>query len=183
MTTPTPTLETARLLLRPIELADAPGIQAVFPQWKVVEFLGPAIPWPYPADGADSFVRHMVLPGVAAGQMWVWSIRLRDDPDRLIGVINLRLSADKNRGFWLDPDFHGRGLMREAADAVTGFWFDTLGRDVMRIPKAIANAASRAISVRDGARVVWRGPKDYVSGTHESELWELTAAEWRARHR
>jgi len=179
--TPTPVLATERLLLRPIELADAPGIQAVFPQWEVVAFLGTAVPWPYPADGAESFVRDVVLPGVAAGRMWVWSIRLRDEPDRLIGVINLRLSDDKNRGFWLDPDYHRRGLMREAADAVTGFWFDTLGQPVMRIPKAITNTASRAISVREGARVVWRGPKDYVSGTHESELWELTADEWRAR--
>jgi len=177
----TPVLATERLLLRPVELADAPGVQAIFPQWAVVEFLGPAVPWPYPPDGALCFIRDVVLPGVAAGQMWVWSIRLHDDPERLAGVVNLRLSPDKNRGFWLDPALHGRGLMREAADAVTAFWFDTLGQPVMRIPKAIANTASRAISVREGARVVWRGPKDYVSGTHESELWELTAEEWRAK--
>jgi hypothetical protein len=31
----TPTLETARLLMRPTELADAEQIQAIFPQWEI----------------------------------------------------------------------------------------------------------------------------------------------------
>ena len=35
----TPVLETARLLLRPLELVDAEQIQQVFPQWEVVRYL------------------------------------------------------------------------------------------------------------------------------------------------
>ena len=48
----TPVLETARLLLRPLELVDAEQIQQVFPQWEVVRYLTDTIPWPYPKDGA-----------------------------------------------------------------------------------------------------------------------------------
>ena len=51
---PTPALCTERLLLRPLELADADAIQQLFPQWEVVRYLNALVPWPYPADGALS---------------------------------------------------------------------------------------------------------------------------------
>ena len=51
---PTPTLETARLILRPLDARDVPAIQRIFPQWKLVRYLNPAVPWPYPEDGAAS---------------------------------------------------------------------------------------------------------------------------------
>jgi [ribosomal protein S5]-alanine N-acetyltransferase len=34
-----PTLETARLILRPLELADADQAQVLFPQWDIVRYL------------------------------------------------------------------------------------------------------------------------------------------------
>jgi len=42
----TPTLETARLLLRPVELAAAEQIQAIFPQWEIVKYLANKVPGP-----------------------------------------------------------------------------------------------------------------------------------------
>jgi len=60
-----PTLETPRLLLRPLELADAAQIQILFPHWEIVRYLRNAIPWPYPADGALQYVRDMALPATA----------------------------------------------------------------------------------------------------------------------
>jgi RimJ/RimL family protein N-acetyltransferase len=94
-------------------------------------------------------------------------------------MISLMRKADDNRGFWLDPAWQGRGLMSEACNAVTGFWFDTLGQEVLRVPKASGNAASRAISEKGGMRVIWRGERDFVSGRLAAELWEITADEWR----
>ncbi len=75
----------------------------------------------------------------------------------------------------------GKGLIREASDAVTDYWFDMLDQAVLRVPKAVDNAASRAISTGSGMRVIWRGQKDYVEGSLPSELWEITAEEWRTR--
>ena len=60
-----PTLSTPRLILRPLELADADAVQALFPHWEIVRFLG-HVPWPYPPDGALCFIRDKVLPGVRA---------------------------------------------------------------------------------------------------------------------
>jgi hypothetical protein len=35
-----PTLTTARLVLRPLELADADALQQIFPRWEIMRFLG-----------------------------------------------------------------------------------------------------------------------------------------------
>jgi [ribosomal protein S5]-alanine N-acetyltransferase len=179
--TMTPTLETARLLLRPIELADAPQIQAIFPQWEIVKYLANKVPWPYPADGAHTFLRDMALPAIARGDEWLWTIRRKEAPGTIIGVINLRKSNDENRGFWIAPEWQNRGLMSEACDAVTDYWFEVLKFPVLRAPKAIANEGSRRISEKQGMRIVSAGDRDYVSGRLPSETWEITAEEWRAR--
>ena len=73
--------------------------------------------------------------------------------------------------------------MSEACSAVTEFWFETLQRPVLRVPKAVANVASRRISERSGMRIVETEERDYVSGRLPSELWEITREEWRSRPR
>jgi RimJ/RimL family protein N-acetyltransferase len=62
---------------------------------------------------------------------------------------------------------------------VNDFWFDALGFSVMRVPKAIANITSRRISEKNGMRVIALEEKDYVSGRLPTEIWELTAEDWR----
>jgi [ribosomal protein S5]-alanine N-acetyltransferase len=73
--------------------------------------------------------------------------------------------------------------MSEACDAVTDYWFDVLKFPVLRVPKAIANQASRRISERQGMRIVATEERDFVSGRLRAEIWEITAEEWHARRR
>ena len=115
------------------------------------------------------------------GEHWTWTIRLKEHPDQLIGSISLMRGEQENRGFWLGLPWHGQGLMTEASDAVTDFWFDTLKFPVLRVPKAIANTASRRISEKQGMRMIATVERDYVSGRLPAEIWEITAEEWRAR--
>jgi len=178
MTPDIPTLTTSRLILRPLELADADAVQALFPHWEIVRFLG-HVPWPYPADGALCFIRDKVMPGVEQGTEWHWSIRLKTAPERLIGEICLRDKANDNRGFWLDPGAQGQGLMAEAATAVTDYWFETLDRPVLRVLKAVANVRSRRVSERAGMRFVGTLERDFVSGRLAAEVFEITREEWR----
>jgi RimJ/RimL family protein N-acetyltransferase len=179
--TPSPTLETERLLLRPLHLSDAPQIQTKFPRWEIVKFLSAHIPWPYPPDGAETFMRDFALPAIDRGDQWHWSISPKSEPSKLIGVISLMREPDNNRGFWLDPDWQGQGLMTEACAAVTDFWFGELGQSVLRVPKAIENIRSRRLSERTGMRLVATGERDYVCGRRPAEVWEIAAEEWRAR--
>jgi RimJ/RimL family protein N-acetyltransferase len=110
-----------------------------------------------------------------------WTLRLGIAPDQLIGAISLFRSETDNRGFWLGLPWHRQGLMTEACDAVTDYWFEVLKFPVLRVPKAIANAGSRRISEKQGMRVIATEDRDYVSGRLPSEIWEITAEEWRRR--
>jgi ribosomal-protein-alanine N-acetyltransferase len=177
----TPQLETPRLWLRPLELADAAQAQLLFPQWEVVRYLANQVPWPYPPDGVYKFYRDVALPQSERGEAWHWTLRLKSDPDRLIGCISLVKGDEINRGFWLGVPWHGQGLMSEACEVVTDCWFETLGFPLLRVPKAAANTASRRISERQGMRIVAKEERDYVSGRLPTEVWEITSEEWRAR--
>ena len=174
-------LKTASLLLRPIEMADAAQLQATFPQWEIVKYLNSKVPWPYPADGAETYLRTMALPAMERGDEWVWTIRRLKAPDVLIGAISLAKTENVNRGFWIVPEWQRQGLMSEAVDAVTDYWFEVLKMPVLRAPKAIVNEGSRRISLRQGMRPVSTGESEYVSGILPTETWEITAEEGRAR--
>jgi RimJ/RimL family protein N-acetyltransferase len=176
-------LETRRLLLRPLELADAEQTQILFPQWEIVRYLKRRIPWPYPPDGASTYYRDVALPAVERGEEWHWTLRLKSAPSRLIGCIGLKKGEKDNRGFWLGLPWQGLGLMSEACDVVTDYWFDALGFEAMRVSKAVANIASRRISEKNGMRIVGTEERNYVCGRLPAEVWEITAADWRARRK
>lgn len=179
----TPNLETSRLILRPLELGDAAQTQLLFPHWEIVRHLAKGVPWPYSEDGAYTFYHDVTLPAVARGDEWAWTLRLKSQPEQLIGAISLIRSEKINRGFWLGLHWHGQGLMSEASEAVTDYWFDVLKFPVMRIPKAVTNAASRRISEKQGMRIVATEEHEYVSGRFPTEIWEITAEEWRSHRR
>jgi ribosomal-protein-alanine N-acetyltransferase len=173
------TLETERLILRPLELADAARIQELFPQWEIVRLLNAVVPWPFPADGALRHIRDTALPLIEQGESWDWTLRLKTEPEMIIGRIGLYLGED-NRGFWMGLPWQGQGLMTEAVIAVTDYWFGVLGFPVLRVPKAVENVGSRRISEKTGMRVVEVKEREYVSGRLQTEVWEVTAEEWRA---
>jgi RimJ/RimL family protein N-acetyltransferase len=84
---PTPTLTSARLILRPMEARDIPPVQRIFPQWNLVRYLNAGVPWPYPDDGAavnmaDCLARR------AKNERFFWAITLKRS-DELRGRIDL----------------------------------------------------------------------------------------------
>ena len=176
-----PNLETERLILKPLCREDIDAIQQVFPQWEIVRWLDARVPWPYPEDGARSFIEQVVLPAAKAGTGWHWSIRRRADPAILIGEITLQDVPRNNRGFWIVPEWQRHGYAGEAADAVTQFWFEVLCKPVLHVPKAAANVASRRISERQGMRVIEVFKGQLVGGEYDFELWELLREVWLAR--
>lgn len=172
---------TDRLILNPLISEDAEQIQRVFPRWEIVRYLIASVPWPYPPGAARHYVDNVALPAADAGSGWYWTLRRKEDPQQLIGVICLMDVPDNNRGFWLVPEWQGNGYMREACDAVTDFWFRALNKPVLRAPKAVANERSKNLSQRTGMRLVRCEKGHYVAGELETELWEITREEWLAQ--
>lgn len=98
----TPPLNTPRLLLRPLELADAEQAQILFPHWEVVRYLDKIVPWPYPPDGAYTWYRDFALPAMERGEEWHWTLRIKSSLTRIVGSISLMSKErNNNRGFWL----------------------------------------------------------------------------------
>jgi len=183
MLPPTPVLESPRLILRPLRRDDAPTIQRRFPRWEVVRHLSAHIPWPYPADEA---VRHVeqCIAAMARGEKLYWAITLKGAGDDLIGRIDLWPDDGESRdqrGFWLDPDFQGRGLMTEAAERVTAYAFEELGWTQLWLGNAKANTASARIKEKQGARLVEELPGRWVGGEGLKQVWLLRREEWLAQ--
>jgi RimJ/RimL family protein N-acetyltransferase len=162
-----------------LKLSDAGQVQHIFPHWEVVRYMTTRVPWPYPPDGALQYYRDVALPAIERGQEWHWTIRLKTDPDKIIGSIGLLTLENNNRGFWIGVPWQRQGFMTEASSVVTDYWFDVLKFPVLRVPKAAPNTASRRISEKQGMRLVRTGEKEFVSGRLVEETWEITADEWR----
>ena len=105
-------------------------------------------------------------------------IRLREEPAHGIGSISLYDQVGNNRGFWLAPQWQGKGYIREACEVINAYWFEVLGRPVMQVPKAVANHASRKISQHEGMRMIGTQDGNFVSGPMRKEIWEMKRTEW-----
>jgi ribosomal-protein-alanine N-acetyltransferase len=179
---PIPTLETERLVLRPLEERDAPAIQRLFPQWEIVRWLSAYIPWPFPADGARANMAE-TLDKLRRGEKYFWAITLKDS-DELRGRIDLWPFDGETRdmrGFWLDPELQGRGLMTEAANAVTAYALEELKWPFLYLTNAVANRASARVKEKQGAIEIAREPFAYVSGEGIRQIWLLTREAWLGR--
>lgn len=180
---PTPVLETPRLVLRPVRSKDAPVIQRRFPQWEVVRWLDAKIPWPYPADGAAAYVATC-LEEMARRKKSHWAIIPKSGPADLIGIIDLWPDdgvSRSQRGFWLDPEFQGKGLMTEAAERVTEYAFCDLGWPHLWLTNAQDNHPSRRLKERQGARLVDLMIGEHVGGKGPRMVWLLTQEDWTGR--
>ena len=174
----TPVLETPRLMLRPIRPGDAGVMQRRFPTWEVVQYLHDEVPWPYPDDGAAVNMAQC-LEKAADGRQNYWALTLKGGDDELIGRIDLWADDGQRkdqRGFWLDPEFWGQGLMTEAAELVTEYAFVDLEWPHLWLANAEANAASHRVKEKQGATIIERTPRRYVYGEGVKVTWLLTEA-------
>src|SRR5580704_3634722 len=168
----TPVLETARLILRPIRAEDIDAMRRRFDQWEVVKHQSASVPWPLPPDNFEVAMAD-TLEKMARRERCSWALTLKQDPGELIGRIDLWAETGERdqRGFWLDPEFWGRGLMTEAADRVTEYAFTEMDWPSLYLCNAEANLASHRVKEKQGARIIDRVPATYVSGPGTRVVW------------
>lgn len=174
------TLATKRLILKSPTLDDAESLQKYINDWDIVRNFSKGFPWPYPADGAVSFLRDVVLPNQKKTR-WSWGIFLKDNPDELIGFIELINQPNMrwNRGFWIGKPFWGQGLMPEAAHVVTTYAFEHAGFEKLVLANAQANKASRRIKEKTGGKFIGIVEHEHVDPTlKKTEMWELSKDDW-----
>lgn len=145
-------LRTPRLSLRPPVLDDVDAIAAACQDPAIQRYV--PVPAPYTRDDALSYVEDFCPAGWASGERLTWAVL---DGDAFVGTVGLGEVAQgaAEIGYWLAPHARGRGLMREAAEAVVDHGFDaSAGLGLARIGwRAFAgNAGSAAVARALGFR-------------------------------
>lgn len=124
--TPFPILITERLTLRQLSIDDQQDIFALRSDPKINKFLGR--PLCKTNEEAINFI-NKVNDNIEKGNSYYWAITLTDTKT-LVGTICLFDFSGKNNsceiGYELMTEFQGQGIMKEAAQAVIDYVFQTL---------------------------------------------------------
>ena len=120
-----PTLETARLLLRPLTPADAEAIFAACSNPRVTEHT--CFDTHRTLDDSRGFIAGYAAANYEAGVPDPLAITWKESPSHLIGCIGARWDAEPagrmDLGYWLAEPFWGRGIVTEAARVFVPFLF------------------------------------------------------------
>ncbi len=120
---PFPELRTERLVLREIELSDAPSLYKLRSDNQVIKYLDRAKP--NSLDEVYSLI-NTIREGLKQNNSVNWAISVKGNAE-LIGTIGFwRLQKEHFRaeiGYMLFPEFQGKGLMHEALAIVLRYGF------------------------------------------------------------
>ncbi|OQY84330.1 MAG: GNAT family N-acetyltransferase [Chloroflexi bacterium UTCFX4] len=145
-----PTLDTARLILRPFELRDAPRVQALAGAREIAEMTS-NIPYPYPDGAAEEWIGEHANEW-RRGDAAIFAMVQRET-NELIGAIGLTIHAPHRRaemGYWLGVSFWNQGYTTEAARAVLRFAFETLKLHRVHAAHFARNPASGRVMQKSG---------------------------------
>ena len=145
-----PTVQTARLVLRPFSMGDAPAVQALVGERDVASTTL-NIPHPYEDGMAERWIgTHQER--FDRGESLIFAIVRRIDDD-LIGAISLAVSARHARaelGYWIGKPFWNQGHCTEAARAVVRYGFEVLGLERVLARHLPRNPASGRVMQKLG---------------------------------
>ena len=168
-----PRLETPRLTLRPLTLADAPDVQRLVGDWAVSRTLA-RVPHPYTDGMAETWIEAQ-SDGFDSGRAFVFALERRND-QAFLGVVGIERNADGIYvlGYWLGRPYWGQGYMSEAAPHAVRYAFEE-GRIEGMIASALPeNAASIAILQRLGMRDEGRAVTELPARGERREVVQFT---------
>ena len=177
-------IETARLVLRCWEPADAPLLDAAIR--ASVDHLLPWMPWaedePQPLAARLALIRRW-RGMFDLDQDYVYGV-FNPDESAVLGGCGLHTRAGKSAleiGYWIHADYTGRGLATELAAALTRAAFEVQSVARVEIHMEPRNHASAAIPKKLGYRHIATLP-DWTplpnGGWHSHMLWALVRADY-----
>lgn len=148
-----PSLETARLVLRPLEISDAADVVRLAGAREIADTTV-TIPHPYTGDIAVSWIASL-KEHWAAGTLAAFAVTLRSD-GTMAGAAGLshidREHEQAELGYWIGVPWWGKGFASEAASRLLAFGFDTLGLNRIYAHHMLRNPASARILEKIGMR-------------------------------
>lgn len=176
-------VETPRLVLRPLELADADALFAHASDAEVSKWMA----WdPHEDRGVTVAFLERMIAAREAGTSVGWAILIDDKPAGVISLDSITWQFRAWRvdraemGYWLGRPFWGQGYMSEAATSALRFAFETLGLHKVTIGCVEGNEPSRAIIEKLGFRFLAMYQDDFFrfGKWWDHRRYELTASEW-----
>ncbi len=145
------TLETSRLILRPLTRADAPSIQTVASIREIADTMI-SIPHPYPDGEAEQFISKQ-LAEFENGHSVTFVIE-RKFERVFSGLIEVRDIEQEHSqaelSFWLAVEAWGQGYMSEALKPMLRFAFEDLGLNRLYAYHMVRNPASGKVLQKNG---------------------------------
>jgi RimJ/RimL family protein N-acetyltransferase len=145
-------VETKRLILRQLQLDDAPIIEQLAGKYEVAKTTL-SIPHPYPKGSGKDFITSVLL-AESQGKMVMFAI-VSKEIGQLIGVMNISVRLDHQRGelaYWLGRPYWGKGFGTEAATAVLQYGFEQLNLNKIFAAAFFENPGSWRIMEKIGMR-------------------------------
>lgn len=172
-------LVTPRLILRPLQPADADALVAILNDMAVIEWLC-QVPYPYTRLDADDWIAVARRDRILGTMLSLGAFdRVQQ---KLVGSISLVRNSDieAELGYWLGVDHWGQGLATEMVRAMVDWGFSHMGlsgqiaalrADNTRSARVLEKCAFRPI----GERIYIRPPRSgCLSGPH----WYITRQDW-----
>lgn len=178
-----PTLETARLILRPFHLEDAKTVQRLAGD-KVISDLTGTIPHPYPDGLAEEWIqKHPV--NFANGDGMVMAVTLKESGE-LVGCVGIMIAKRHQRGeigYWLTPPYWSKGYITEASRACVDFAFKNLGLNKITSRHLVHNPASGKVMLKIGMKCEGRLREEMCkNGTfHDLDVYGLLKSEFLSK--
>lgn len=174
-----PTLETARLTLRPYRESDIPELLPLIGTREVAATTL-RIPHPYTEKDAKAFLALCREPG----KLWL-AITLRDN-GRQIGGVGLRIDEHHQHaelGYWLGAQYWGQGYATEAAHEMLRYGFEVLRLHRIFASHFKQNSPSGKILTKLGMRHEGCQREHLRKWDQfiDSELYGLLRHEWEVR--
>jgi RimJ/RimL family protein N-acetyltransferase len=175
-----PSLETARLILRPFRLSDAPAVQTLAGKIEIAETTM-NVPHPYEDGMAEEWIGTHAA-GYEDDKSATFAIVLREEAN-LVGAIGLQIDRSANKaelGYWVGRPYWNLGFATEATGAMLAFGFDELRLNRIQARHFGRNPSSGRVMEKAGmilegtarqAAIKWDRYEDLVSYAILREDW------------
>ncbi|WP_454193463.1 GNAT family N-acetyltransferase [Paenibacillus sp. Marseille-Q7038] len=147
-----PTFVTERLILRPLQLADAPSIQKLAGE-KEVASTTLSIPHPYPDGAAEAFI--MATHDRYRKNLGSTFALVSKETSELLGCAGMHIVSDYNRAelaYWIGKPYWGSGYATEAVQRMMEYGFDELKLNRLWAAALTRNPASSAVMQKNGMK-------------------------------
>ncbi len=177
-------LETKRLMLRPVEAADAIDVAFLAADPDVARMTA-RIPHPYRIEHAHDWLAHAARRHQAGGAL-TYAITRREDSE-FMGAVSLEMERGRREGelgFWLGKTHWGQGIATEAVGRVVAHAFEELGLDRLTARARPDNQPSIQVQERLGMDHIGMDTEAAPArgGEVEVEVRALARERWLEAH-